>query len=96
MKLLAFLFLVFLSGCGAIDRTFTSWTGGLTEKCHRGIIFVQSDSGLAWLGVAGGTKALGASDRVVYCDAALRVLPRRHPPFRSRGALKRSAGPARP
>lgn len=49
MKLFAFVFLVFLSGCGAIDRTFTSWTGGLTEKCHRGIIFVQSDSGLAWL-----------------------------------------------
>lgn len=46
MKLLLLVFL--LSGCGKFQRAWTSYTGGLTEKCSSvGTVYVQSDSGLA-------------------------------------------------
>lgn len=39
-----------LVACGGLSRSWTGWTGGLTEKCARtGVIYVQSDSGLALL-----------------------------------------------
>lgn len=42
-------FLVALaSGCGAMQRTYTRWTGDLTYKCSKsGVEYIQSDSGLA-------------------------------------------------
>lgn len=36
-----------VSGCGELQRVFTSFTGDLTEKCFRGVTYVQSNSGLA-------------------------------------------------
>lgn len=37
-----------LTGCGAVERASTSWTGKLTYKCSKvGTMYVQSDSGLA-------------------------------------------------
>lgn len=41
--------LMLLTGCGALQRTYTRWTNDVTYKCVKGITFVQSDSGLAWL-----------------------------------------------
>ena len=38
-----------LSGCGMLQRMWTHWTNEVTFKCVKGITFVQSDSGLAWL-----------------------------------------------
>lgn len=35
-----------LTGCGACERKFTNITGGLTSKCHEGVKYLQSDSGL--------------------------------------------------
>lgn len=49
VKATIFLSIVFLSGCGGCQRDWTHYTGGLTEKCHKGITYVQSDSGLALL-----------------------------------------------
>lgn len=45
---IGFLFMS-LQGCGGCQRAITNWTGNLTEKCHKGVIYVQSDSGLALL-----------------------------------------------
>ena len=40
--------MLFVSGCGKIDRTITHFTGGLTYKCSKsGVEYVQSDSGIA-------------------------------------------------
>lgn len=49
MKTLVLLIgLVLFSGCGAIERSITGITGGLTYKCSRsGVEYVQSDSGIA-------------------------------------------------
>lgn len=47
--LLSILSVLLLSGCGMLQREWTSWTGEATIKCFRGITFVQSDSGLAVL-----------------------------------------------
>lgn len=54
MKLALFLLplaiALMLSGCGAFQRTITHFTGNLTEKCaSTGVVYVQSDSGLALL-----------------------------------------------
>ncbi len=39
---------IFLTSCGALDRTITNITGGLTYKCSKsGVEYVQSDSGLS-------------------------------------------------
>jgi len=38
-----------LQGCGGCQRKWTNFTGDLTEKCHKGITYVQSDSGIALL-----------------------------------------------
>jgi coenzyme F420-reducing hydrogenase gamma subunit len=39
-----------MSGCGGCQRSFTNWTGALTEKCaSTGVLYVQSDSGIALL-----------------------------------------------
>ena len=38
------------SACGSFQRATTGITGGLTEKCARtGVVYVQSDSGIALL-----------------------------------------------
>lgn len=49
MKLIfGLFFLMALSGCGAIERATTKFTGNLTYKCSKhGVEYVQSDSGLA-------------------------------------------------
>lgn len=45
---IAIVSILFLTGCGAISRSITSFTGGLTYKCSKyGVEYVQSDSGLA-------------------------------------------------
>jgi len=49
MKLALLFMVTFLSGCGGCQRDWTHFTGDLTEKCHKGVIYVQSDSGLALL-----------------------------------------------
>lgn len=39
--------LLFFS-CGALQRTYTHYTGELTYKCSKhGVLYIQSDSGLA-------------------------------------------------
>jgi hypothetical protein len=39
---------VLVSGCGAMKRQYTRWTGELSYKCSKsGVEYVQSDSGLA-------------------------------------------------
>ena len=36
------------TGCGALNRQYTRWTGDLTYKCSKeGVEYIQSDSGLA-------------------------------------------------
>lgn len=53
--------LIALSGCGKLSRTWTGWTGGLTYKCAQtGVMYVQSDSGLALL--------VAPSGATVSCD----------------------------
>jgi uncharacterized protein YceK len=48
MKTLVLLISLALSGCGAIERSITGLTGGLTYKCSKsGVEYVQSDSGIA-------------------------------------------------
>lgn len=34
-----------LSACGKIDRSISAWTGGGTETCHDGVIYLQFTSG---------------------------------------------------
>lgn len=48
-KFISIVVLLFLLGCGGCQREFTNFTGNLTEKCHKGIVYVQSDSGIALL-----------------------------------------------
>ncbi len=51
MKSLLTIGALFLTSCGAMERFSTNMTGNLSYKCSRwGVIYVQSDSGLA-LGV---------------------------------------------
>lgn len=42
-----FMMLLFLTGCGGIQRGCTYFTGDLMEKCKQGVTYYQSDSGLA-------------------------------------------------
>lgn len=51
MKSIVLVVLAFsTSGCGSWQRGITGVTGTLTEKCARtGVIYVQSDSGIALL-----------------------------------------------
>ena len=59
MKLIiaGFLFLT-ITNCGRLQRTYTAYTGEMTEKCHRGVTVIQSDSGIAiLLGIDGKTVA---------------------------------------
>ncbi len=46
MKTILLVATIVLSGCGSCQRTYTGITGGLTEKCFRGVLYLQSDSGL--------------------------------------------------
>lgn len=50
-----------LSGCGQVSRLWTNLTGELTQKCGpTGVLYVQSDSGLALL--------VDANNRPVPCE----------------------------
>ena len=55
------IFALLLTGCGAMARECTSFTGELTYKCSKaGTEYVQSDSGIAIL--------LDKNGNVVSCD----------------------------
>lgn len=48
MKSILIFVAVAFCGCGAMERGYTSMTGGFTYKCSKsGVEYVQSDSGIA-------------------------------------------------
>lgn len=49
MKILFVFGVLGLSGCGAVQRTWTGLTNELTRKCESGVTYLQSDSGIALL-----------------------------------------------
>lgn len=43
--LMSLLVVVALSGCGAIDRGVSAFTGDGSETCHDGVLYLQFTSG---------------------------------------------------
>ena len=47
MKILIITGLLALSSCGRMNRIFQGWTGNAVEMCHKGVSYLQFESGVA-------------------------------------------------
>lgn len=46
MKYLVLISLLAVSSCGRVNRVLQGWTGNAVEVCHKGVSYLQFESGV--------------------------------------------------